>query len=66
MNEVMNSEYGVWRKPWDITISSASLGALHDESIILMSITRDFTCAYTSVWRSLAIDHFKTYTRIWL
>lgn len=62
MIEVVKTEYGVSRKPWDITISSALLDALYEESILLMSITRDFTCAYTSVWQSPVIDNFKTYT----
>ncbi|KAF3034188.1 hypothetical protein E8E11_003626 [Didymella keratinophila] len=40
------------KKPWDITVSSASWGSAYDENVLLMAITRDFTCAYTTVWQA--------------
>lgn len=43
------------KKPWDITIYSA---AAYDENVLLMSITRDFTCAYTTVWQAPMTKYF--------
>jgi len=46
------------KKPWDITVSSASWGSAHDENVLLMAITRDFTCAYTTVWQAPTDRYF--------
>lgn len=46
------------KKPWDVTIHSASRGATYDENVLLMSITRDFTCAYTTVWQAPTTKYF--------